>query len=124
MSVKVFQSSSRKNKPVEKELIEIKVLEKYSPEVIEFDSKEEFIEHLADNLEEMNKMTTQKLNKTYKIQGYRITKLKNKVTNVSDISLKKDSTERAERTEKTDEIIHEINDLKAMMKQLLDLLVQ
>ena len=114
MSVKVFQSTTRKNKPVEKESIEIKVLEKYSPEVIEFDSKEEFIEYLADNLEEMNKMTTQKLNKTYKIQGYRITKLKNKVTNVSDISLKKDSTERTD----------EINDLKAMMKQLLDLLVQ
>ena len=112
MSVKLFQSKSKPVKEVEKEPIEIKVLEKYSPEVIECDSKEEFAEYLAENLAEMNKMTTQKLNKTYSIKGYRITKLKEK------ISLKKDSSETKTETK----IETEINEIKTMMRQLINLL--
>ncbi len=53
------------------------VIEKYSPDVIEFDTKEEFAEYLAEHEEEMNKTTTRKLNTQYKINGYTITKIKN-----------------------------------------------
>ena len=112
MTVKVFQSKSKQVKEVEKEPIEIKVLEKYSPEIIEFDSKEEFAEYLAENIDEMNKMTTQKLNMTYLIKGYRIIKLKEK------ISLKKDSSETKTETD----LKSEINEIKTMMSQLMNLL--
>ena len=65
---------------IEEELPEVTVIEKYEPETIKFDSKEEFIQYLADNKEKMDEMTTVKLNKTYKVDGYRITKLKGKIS--------------------------------------------
>ena len=63
-------------KKFQKELPEIKVIEKFSPDVIEFETKEELIEYLQKNKEELSKITTHKLNKLYKTKGYKITKIK------------------------------------------------
>lgn len=80
-NVKIYKSSSSTSKSIKTQSnnsqtvpISIDIIEPYSPDVISFDSKEEFIEYLTENIDEMNKMTTQKLNKTYKIDGYTITK--------------------------------------------------
>ena len=71
------EQSSKNTRKNRKELIDIKIIEPFNPpEVIHFDSIDEFKEYLTDNKDEMELMTTQKLNKTYKIDGYTITKLK------------------------------------------------
>ena len=75
-------------------------LEKYSPEVIHFDTKEEFTDYLAENLDELNKLTTRKLNKAYSINGYRVTKLK------GVISLKSKASEDKDIDESVLETIH------------------
>jgi hypothetical protein len=82
MSVKYFQPKSSPLRQVE--TVQIKVLQKYNPDPIEFDSIIEFQRYLSDHEAEMNAMTTQKLNQTFKItdedRHYRITKLKGKIS--------------------------------------------
>ena len=77
MSVRIYRPKSNHLTKSGEILKEMPVIEKYSPDVIEFDTKEEFAEYLAEHEEEMNKTTTRKLNTQYKINGYTITKIKN-----------------------------------------------
>jgi hypothetical protein len=63
-------------KEEEKPLINLQIKEPFSPEVEEFDSPSSFQKHLTEHVEEMNPLTTYKLNKKYKVEGYRITKIK------------------------------------------------
>ena len=93
--VRVYKNKSPKPAKTEVEPPPITVLEKFSPEVITFDSKEEFSGYLADHEEEMNKLTTRKLNKAYKITGYRITKLKGVISLKSKASEEKEVDESA-----------------------------
>ncbi len=93
MSVEYYKSSSKstkndKNLPklmknVKTEPINLKIIEKFSPTIISFETPEEFKEYLSENIEELKNWTTQKLNTQYHINGYRITKIK------SEISLRK-----------------------------------
>ena len=62
---------------------EIKVIEKFSPDLTIFENKEEFAEYLNEHRDELNKFSTCKLNKMFSIPDYRITKIK------GEISLKK-----------------------------------
>ena len=116
-----------------KPLPEIKIIEKFSPDITEFENKEEFIEYLQDNKEEMDKLTTQKLNKMYHIKGYKITKLK------GEICLKKDNTtdskdKNRDNTEMTkvletqsveiNELKQEIQTLKSALSNLINQLVE
>jgi hypothetical protein len=83
---KAVSSSSNTFKPVqnilkhtsqeEKPLIELTIKEPFSPAVEEFDGPTAFQKYLTENVEEMNPLTTYKLNKKYKVEGYRITKIK------------------------------------------------
>ena len=66
---------------------EIKVIEKFSPDLIIFENKEEFAEYLNEHRDELNKYSTCKLNKMFSIPDYRITKIK------GEISLKKNKNE-------------------------------
>ena len=75
-----MREMSKVGKKVRRELPDLSVIEPFTPEVVEFDDVQEFREYLADHEEEMNQMTTQKLNKAYKINGYYITKIKSKGT--------------------------------------------
>ena len=72
-----------------KEQPQIKTIEKFSPDVMEFENKEEFAEYLDKHREELDKETTQKLNKMFSIKGYRITKIK------GEISLRADSKSKS-----------------------------
>ena len=56
---------------------DIKVIEPISKHTKEFDTVDEFNLYYNKNKEEMDKLTTHKLNKLYLIKGYRITRIKN-----------------------------------------------
>ena len=56
--------------------MEIKVIEPIKNYLKEFNSPVEFNLWYAKNKDEVNKLTTHKLNKMYHIVGYRITKIK------------------------------------------------
>jgi hypothetical protein len=73
---KVINPSSNNLKVVQKPLIELTIKEPFSPNVEEFEDPAAFQKHLTEHLEEMNPLTTYKLNKKYKVEGYRITKIK------------------------------------------------
>ena len=104
MSVRIYQSKSQKIKTIEKEPVDLKILEKYSPETITFDTPEEFTEYLTEHKEEMDATTTNKLNKKYKIRGYCITKIK------GEICLKK-SKNTVESDDRLDQIINKLDTL-------------
>ena len=57
--------------------MDIKILEPIKNYLKEFNSIDEFNNFYTLNKEELDKMTTHKLNKMYHIKGYRITKIKN-----------------------------------------------
>ena len=61
---------------MKKDLPQVKILEPFSPEVIECETTDDFNEVFNANPEVYSAMTTQKLNKIFKIPGYRITKIK------------------------------------------------
>ena len=65
--------------------MQIKIIEPIKEYSKVFNSPDEFNLWYTKNKDEMDKMTTHKLNKLYKIEGYRITKIKNV------LMLKKDS---------------------------------
>ena len=54
---------------------EIKIIEPIQSGLKQFKTTDEFSIYYAKHKDEMNSMTTQKLNKQFKIEGYRITKL-------------------------------------------------
>ena len=54
---------------------EIKIIEPIKTGLKQFKTTDEFSIYYAKHKDEMNQMTTQKLNKQFKIDGYRITKL-------------------------------------------------
>jgi len=58
--------------------VNVTVLERFAPEVTEFENIDEFKEYLAENEEDMNKLSTVKLNRQFKINGYRIPSCKEK----------------------------------------------
>ena len=57
----------------------LKVLEKFQPETITFNNKQEFQEYLNKHIVAMNALTTQKLNKMFNVKGYHITKIKGEI---------------------------------------------
>jgi hypothetical protein len=61
--------ASKQSIKVKKSLPDIKIVEKYSPPIIEFETVEAFMEYLADHKEELDKQTTQRLNKQYRVTG-------------------------------------------------------
>ena len=65
--------------------MQIKIIEPIKEYSKVFNSPDEFNLWYTKNKDEMDNMTTHKLNKLYKIEGYRITKIKNV------LMLKKDS---------------------------------
>ena len=117
--------SSNKLIKFQRQLPQIKVIERFSPDIISFDTKDEFIEYLNDHKEELDKMTTQKLNKMFQITDYRITKIQ------GEISLKRcnenlNNNHQSDLTELQNEITKmqsEIAELKNALTNLVTSLV-
>ena len=96
-----------------KELPQIKVIERYSPDVTNFESKEDFIEYLDKNREELTQLSTCKLNKLCKIKGYHITKINGEI---SLRSARKSKTIKSKS--ESERIMNEIEDLETVIQQL------
>lgn len=58
-----------------KKELNIKVIEPFTSDIIEFDNIEQFNDYINRDLEKYTSLTTQKLNKMFHVPGYRITKI-------------------------------------------------
>ena len=86
--METFKRSTRNLKEIQEPLkfsnIEpLEVIEPYSPQVIQFESIEDFNGYYSKHQNEFNG-TTQKLNKKYKIPGYKLTTLKGQLKIIKD----------------------------------------
>ena len=88
----------------------IEVIEPYNPQIVEFESVDDFNIYYSTHKEEFNNMTTQKLNTKYKIPGYRLTKKEN------NLKLIKDYYKRKDENIKTD--TSGANDIKALQDRI------
>ena len=68
---------------------EIKVLEPVKNVIKEFDTPDEFNMYYMKNKDEIDKLTTHKLNKMFKIDGYRITRIQGTLMLRTDYESKK-----------------------------------
>ena len=94
--------------------MDLKVIEPIKNYIKEFNSPVEFNLWYAKHKEEVDALTTHKLNKMYHIDGYRITKIK------GELMLKVD---RKVKEETEEESIHdEINELRNEIKNIKDTL--
>lgn len=94
---------------------EIKVIEKFSPNTIVFETKEQFAEYLDEHKDELNTYSTCKLNKMFSIPDYHITRIK------GEISLKKCKNETSNEVNdgKINELIDNVNKIKDTLNSLI-----
>lgn len=97
--------------------MELKIIEPISKYLKEFNSPEEFNVFYSKNKEELDKLTTHKLNKMYHIIGYRITKIKNELM-LKKWSEKEDKSDNLE--EQIQSIHEEIEKIKLTINQIID----
>ena len=84
-SVKILKE---KQEPLKFSNVEpLEVIEPYSPQIIQFESIEDFNSYYSKHQNEFNE-TTIKLNKKYKIPGYKLTNLKGKLKIIKDYQTK------------------------------------
>ena len=88
----------------------IEVIEPYNPQIVEFESVDDFNIYYSTHKDEFNNMTTQKLNTKYKIPGYRLTKKEN------NLKLIKDYYKRKDENDKTDTL--GVNDYKVLLNRI------
>ena len=88
----------------------IEVIEPYNPQIVEFESVDDFNIYYSTHKDEFNNMTTQKLNTKYKIPGYRLTKKEN------NLKLIKDYYKRKDENIKTDTL--GVNDYKVLLNRI------
>ena len=79
MTSKVSVNSKILLNGLKKDMPQVKIIEPFSPEIIECETKEDFNDILNADPDKYKDMTTQKLNKTFKIPGYKITKIKGEI---------------------------------------------
>ena len=64
---------------IKKDLPQVKIIEAYQPTVIDCESKEDFNDIINSDIEKYKEMSTQRLNKTFKIPGYKITRVRGEI---------------------------------------------
>lgn len=92
------------------ELKVIKPIDKYSKE---FKNVDEFNVWYANNKESVDSLTTHKLNKLYKIDGYRITRIKN------ELMLKKWDKNKLNVEDEIENIKGEIKEMKDTINSII-----
>ena len=97
---------------MKKELPSIRIIEPFQPEVIECENVEDFSEIINANKEKYDEYTTQKLNKTFKIPGYKVTKID------GEISLRSIKPCEQLNGKGNHKIKEEINNIKEAFNQL------
>ena len=90
---------------------ELKILEPIKKYTKEFETSDEFNLYYAKHKEDIDKLTTHKLNKMYHIKGFRITRIKNV------LMLKRYDESNNEKTLKD-----EVDEIKETMNKVIDFL--
>ena len=88
----------------------IEVIEPYNPQIVEFESVDDFNIYYSTHKEEFNNMTTQKLNTKYKIPGYRLTKKENNLKLIKDYYKRKNENIKMDTSG--------ANDIKALQDRI------
>ncbi|OHT06766.1 hypothetical protein TRFO_05452 [Tritrichomonas foetus] len=90
----------------------LKILEPIKIDVKTFQNEKEFEDYYNLNKKTLDESTTTKLNRMYKIPGYRITRVKN------ELCLKKDYAKKIEQQVETKDYSYEIEDLTTKIDDL------
>ena len=100
--------------------MDLKIIEPIKNYLKEFKNVDEFNLYYSKNKEEIDSMTTHKLNKMYHIDGYRITKIKGKLCLKKYEGQNKDS-EKVDTSEISEisEIKNEIQQLKTALNEII-----
>ncbi len=101
-----------------KKELNIKVIEPFRSDIIEFEDIEQFNDYINRDLEKYTALTTQKLNKMFHVPGYRITRLT--VDGNKEIGLRKGTY--GSSTQHFDEHNTENDQLK-MLKDMIETLI-
>ena len=100
--------------------MDLKILEPIKNYLKEFNTPEEFNNFYSLNKDELNKLTTHKLNKMYHVKGYRITKIK------GELCLKKWDDSKVKLNEEfvsvndIEEIREDIKKIKATVNNIIE----
>ncbi len=102
--------------------MEVKVIEPIKNYVKEFNSPVEFNLWYAKHKEEVDALTTHKLNKMYHVDSYRITKIKGELMLKKDpkLTIKEDETINETVNEEITELKNEIKNIKDTMNKLIE----
>ena len=128
-SVKILKE---KQEPLKFSNVEpLEVIEPYRPQIIQFESIDDFNSYYSKHQNEFNE-TTQKLNKKYKIPGYKLTSLKGKLKIIKDYQSKNQSgsslevpSEGIDRIKALEEAFHEkIKNQQQMINELQKQIVE
>ena len=100
--------------------MDLKILEPIKNYLKEFNTPEEFNNFYSLNKDELNKLTTHKLNKMYHIKGYRITKIKNELMLKKWDDSKVKSNEEFVSLNDIEEIKEDIKKIKATVNNIIE----
>ena len=102
--------------------MEIKVIEPIKNYLKEFNTPEEFNLWYAKNKDEVDKLTTHKLNKMYHIVGYRITKIKGELMLKEDKKIKDEEIKSDDLPSKIISLENEIVKIKSTVNKLIEII--
>ena len=103
----------------------LEVIEPYNPQIVEFETVDDFNIYYNKHPDEFANKTTQKLNTKYKIPGYKLTKVNKELKIIKDY--RKANTEtKANTTNNNDKLINSlisrINIMEKQIKEITDYL--
>lgn len=114
MSVHGFKTISKSIKKIERDPVEIKIIERFSPEVIKLQTPTEFFEYIQEDLDNYKTITTQKLNKMFDVDGYRVTKIKGEIhLKKSDL---KDQNEISDLKDAINDLAEQLEAIKEVLR--------
>ena len=104
----------------------LEVIEPYNPQVVEFETVNDFNAYYNKHSSEFDGKTTQKLNTKYKIPGYRLTKVNNQLKIIKDYRNKANDMKTCtngmlERSEIAS-LLSRVNIIEKQIKEITDYL--
>lgn len=109
---------------------DIKIFKNLSDEVIKFDTTEEFDRYYHKNKDTVDKMPTRGLNTKFKISGYRIGRLRGKITlfpiknkNAGLVETLDESSDQPSISEKLNILNGRLKNVEALLDELLSYVV-
>jgi hypothetical protein len=122
MAVRIYNKDANKLEELKRKVpksIPIQIKGKFDEEPIEFESKDDFLEYLADHFESLDKLTSITLNRMFKINGYRISRLTNKETGKQEISLRAEQKKGKVVNESASDMEKKLDYIISMLRELV-----